>query len=226
LTVKRNGQASILRVGETAVIGPGVWHDWWNAGNRDARARVEITPGERFILMLETIWGVARLGHTNPFSAPSSDCSGRSLERTATAPPTADLAEGAGAKTRNDAPAAAQTGVDDKGHHQRSGIPRAAPCHRDGDEGEAHSAGASRERSATDSTRGSMRATPSLTSNDSCASQRGGRLAAPRGNRGREHESTRDRSAARRPGGEMATPPLMADREPQSWATSGSSDRC
>jgi quercetin dioxygenase-like cupin family protein len=31
LTVKRDGQTSILRRGETAVIEPGVWHDWWNA---------------------------------------------------------------------------------------------------------------------------------------------------------------------------------------------------
>ena len=28
LTVKCNGKTSILRQGETAVIGPGVWHDW------------------------------------------------------------------------------------------------------------------------------------------------------------------------------------------------------
>ena len=48
LTVKRDGQTSILRRGETAVIEPGVWHDWWNAGDRDARVRVEVTPGERF----------------------------------------------------------------------------------------------------------------------------------------------------------------------------------
>jgi hypothetical protein len=33
--------------GETATIEPNVWHDWWNAGDRDARVRVEVTPGER-----------------------------------------------------------------------------------------------------------------------------------------------------------------------------------
>jgi quercetin dioxygenase-like cupin family protein len=49
LTVKRNGQTSTLRQGETAVIEPGVWHDWWNASDRDARVRVEVTPGERFV---------------------------------------------------------------------------------------------------------------------------------------------------------------------------------
>ena len=42
-----------------------MWHDWWNASDRDARVRVEVTPGERFAHMLETLFGLARLGHTN-----------------------------------------------------------------------------------------------------------------------------------------------------------------
>ncbi len=54
LTVKRDGQTSILHKGQTAVIDAGVWHDWWNAGDRDARVRVEVTPGERFVHMIET----------------------------------------------------------------------------------------------------------------------------------------------------------------------------
>jgi len=49
LTVKRDGQTTILRRGETAVIEPGVWHDWWNAGDRDARVQVEVRPGERLL---------------------------------------------------------------------------------------------------------------------------------------------------------------------------------
>jgi quercetin dioxygenase-like cupin family protein len=70
LTVKRDGQTSILREGETAVIGEGVWHDWWNAGDRDARVRVEVTPGERFAHVIETLFGLARLGHTNAKGMP------------------------------------------------------------------------------------------------------------------------------------------------------------
>jgi quercetin dioxygenase-like cupin family protein len=70
LIVKRNGQTSILRLGETAVIEAGVWHDWWNASGRDARVRVEITPGERFVHMIETFYGLARLGHTDPKGMP------------------------------------------------------------------------------------------------------------------------------------------------------------
>jgi quercetin dioxygenase-like cupin family protein len=70
LTVKRDGQTSVLHQGETAVIEPGVWHDWWNGGDRDARVRVEITPGERFVHMIETFFGLARLGHTDAKGMP------------------------------------------------------------------------------------------------------------------------------------------------------------
>ena len=70
LTVKRNGQTSILHQGETAVIEAGVWHDWWNASDRDARVRVEITPGHRFVHMIETFFGLARLGHTDSKGMP------------------------------------------------------------------------------------------------------------------------------------------------------------
>lgn len=70
LTVKRNGRTSLLRQGETAVVEPGVWHDWWNAADKDARVRVEVTPGERFVHMIETFFGLARLGHTDAKGMP------------------------------------------------------------------------------------------------------------------------------------------------------------
>jgi len=65
LTVKRNGQISILHQGESAVVERDVWHDWWNASDKDARVRVEITPGERFVHLIETLFGLARLGYTD-----------------------------------------------------------------------------------------------------------------------------------------------------------------
>ena len=65
LTVMCAGQTSLLRQGESAVIPAGVWHDWWNAADHDARVRVEITPGERLAHLLETLFGLARLGHTD-----------------------------------------------------------------------------------------------------------------------------------------------------------------
>jgi quercetin dioxygenase-like cupin family protein len=71
LTLKLDGETRILSEGETAVVEAGVWHDWWNAGERDARVRVEITPGQRFAHMIETMFGLARLGHTNAKGMPS-----------------------------------------------------------------------------------------------------------------------------------------------------------
>jgi hypothetical protein len=71
LTVKRAGPTTILREGEAAVIEAAVWHDWWNASNRNARVRVEVTPGERFSHMVETLSGLARLGHTDNKGMPN-----------------------------------------------------------------------------------------------------------------------------------------------------------
>jgi len=70
LTVKRDGRTSIVREGETATIEANVWHDWWNGAEHDARVRVEVTPGERFAHMIETLFGLARLGHTNDKGMP------------------------------------------------------------------------------------------------------------------------------------------------------------
>ncbi len=71
LTLKLDGETRILGEGETAVVEAGVWHDWWNASDRNAGVRVEITPGERFAHMIETMFGLARLGHTNAKGMPS-----------------------------------------------------------------------------------------------------------------------------------------------------------
>ncbi len=71
LTVVRNGQRSTLRAGESADIEPGVWHDWFNVADVDAVVRVEVTPGERFAHMIETLFGLARAGHVNAKGMPS-----------------------------------------------------------------------------------------------------------------------------------------------------------
>jgi quercetin dioxygenase-like cupin family protein len=70
LTVLRDGQRSVLGAGERADIDPGVWHDWWNEGHQDAIVRVEITPGERFAHMIETLFGLAREGYVNKRGMP------------------------------------------------------------------------------------------------------------------------------------------------------------
>jgi mannose-6-phosphate isomerase-like protein (cupin superfamily) len=71
LTVLRNGERSTLHQGEAAEIAPGTWHDWWNEGAVDALVRVEVTPGERFVHMIETLFGLAREGHVDDKGMPS-----------------------------------------------------------------------------------------------------------------------------------------------------------
>lgn len=86
LTVLRDGTTSVLRAGETAEIEPGVWHDWWNAGDVDAVVRIEITPGERFYHLIETLFGLAREGHVNSKGMPGP------LQLALTAPEFSDIA--------------------------------------------------------------------------------------------------------------------------------------
>jgi mannose-6-phosphate isomerase-like protein (cupin superfamily) len=71
LTVVRDGERTTLGPGEAADIEAGVWHDWWNEGDVDAIVRVEITPGERFVHMIETLFGLGREGHVNSKGMPS-----------------------------------------------------------------------------------------------------------------------------------------------------------
>src|SRR3954452_12029053 len=71
LTVARDGRRSVLRAGESAQVEPGVWHDWWNEAEGNAVVRVEFTPGERFVHMIETMFGLAREGHVNAKGMPS-----------------------------------------------------------------------------------------------------------------------------------------------------------
>jgi hypothetical protein len=56
---------SKLLAGERAEVTGGRWHDWWNAADHDARVLIEVTPGARFGHMLETMFGLANLGHVD-----------------------------------------------------------------------------------------------------------------------------------------------------------------
>ena len=72
LTVRLDGVTSILVEGQTSEVRPGHWHDWWNAADVDALVRVEAKPGERFMHGIETLFGLARLGHTNAKGMPNA----------------------------------------------------------------------------------------------------------------------------------------------------------
>ena len=58
----RDSRRSVLRHRRERDIEPGVWHDWWNEADGNAVVRVEFTPGERFVHMIETMFGLAREG--------------------------------------------------------------------------------------------------------------------------------------------------------------------
>ena len=71
LTVTRDGKLGRLVEGQTGEVRAGQWHDWWNASDRDARVIVEVEPGERFAYMLETLFGLAELGHVDAKGMPN-----------------------------------------------------------------------------------------------------------------------------------------------------------
>lgn len=70
LTVRLDGSTSVLAEGQTSEVQHGQWHDWWNAADVDALVRVEAEPGERFLHGVETLFGLAQLGHTNAKGMP------------------------------------------------------------------------------------------------------------------------------------------------------------
>jgi mannose-6-phosphate isomerase-like protein (cupin superfamily) len=70
LCVRINGAESILGPGDEATIGPGVPHDWWNAGDVEVQVVVEIDPGRRFEILLSTLFGLANDGLTSDRGLP------------------------------------------------------------------------------------------------------------------------------------------------------------
>jgi len=85
LTLMLDGVKHVVGPGQGATIEADTWHDWWNAGATTARVRVEITPGLRFVHMIETLFGLARLGHVGADGMPNL------LQLSLTAPEFADV---------------------------------------------------------------------------------------------------------------------------------------
>jgi quercetin dioxygenase-like cupin family protein len=65
-----NGETSVLGPGESAEIPIGARHDWWQVGDEESQAIVEVDPGDRFIEIVGTIFGLARDGKTNDKGLP------------------------------------------------------------------------------------------------------------------------------------------------------------
>ena len=64
-------QKGILQAGDSADLPRGIPHDWWNAGDEEARVIVEIRPGARMELMIMTMFCLGREGKTNKKGMPN-----------------------------------------------------------------------------------------------------------------------------------------------------------
>lgn len=64
-------QKGILQAGDSADLPLGIPHDWWNAGDEEARVIVEIRPAERFEQMTRTLFSLAQEGKTNKKGVPN-----------------------------------------------------------------------------------------------------------------------------------------------------------
>ncbi|CAN5699335.1 hypothetical protein BH10CHL1_BH10CHL1_49030 [soil metagenome] len=62
---------SIAPLGTRVVIPAGVVHDWWNVGDEEAHVIVEVRPGDRFLEMIATLFGLAQDGKTNTKGMPN-----------------------------------------------------------------------------------------------------------------------------------------------------------
>jgi quercetin dioxygenase-like cupin family protein len=66
-----DGKRGVLEAGQSADLPKGVPHDWWNAGDEEARVIVEIRPAARFEQMVITLFGLAAEGKTNKKGVPN-----------------------------------------------------------------------------------------------------------------------------------------------------------
>lgn len=66
-----DGLESVAPVGERLHVPPGTAHDWWNAGDGEARVIVEVSPAARFEEAVLNTFGLARDGKTNSKGMPN-----------------------------------------------------------------------------------------------------------------------------------------------------------
>jgi quercetin dioxygenase-like cupin family protein len=60
-----DGKKGVLQAGDAMDLPKGIPHDWWNAGDEEARVIVEIRPGARFERMAITLFYLAAEGKTD-----------------------------------------------------------------------------------------------------------------------------------------------------------------
>lgn len=70
LGARRDGRDLELGSGMRLEVAAGVAHDFWNAGEEEARVVVEVQPAERFLLMIRNLFLLAQDGKTNTKGMP------------------------------------------------------------------------------------------------------------------------------------------------------------
>jgi mannose-6-phosphate isomerase-like protein (cupin superfamily) len=60
----------VLGPGEAAEVPAGTLHDWWQVGDEEAQVIVEVDPGDRFVEMVGTLFGLARDGRIDAKGLP------------------------------------------------------------------------------------------------------------------------------------------------------------
>ena len=60
----------VLGRGDGADVPPGTLHDWWQLGHEEAQVIVEVEPGDRFVEMVGTMFGLARAGQVDRRGVP------------------------------------------------------------------------------------------------------------------------------------------------------------
>jgi quercetin dioxygenase-like cupin family protein len=66
-----DGAEDVAGPGERLHVPPGTAHDWWNAGDEEARVTVEVSPAARFEAMISNLFGLAQDGKTNEKGMPN-----------------------------------------------------------------------------------------------------------------------------------------------------------
>ncbi len=66
-----DGRETVAQLGQRLHVPAGMAHDWWNAGEEEARIVVEISPGARFEEMALNLFGLAQDGKTNSKGMPN-----------------------------------------------------------------------------------------------------------------------------------------------------------
>lgn len=70
LGYRLEGREGVAGPGQHLHVPHGTRHDWWNAGDEEARVLVEISPGSRFEEMIKTLFGLAQEGKTDAKGRP------------------------------------------------------------------------------------------------------------------------------------------------------------